>query len=121
MNSCTPHNEHNHVHGPLCGHTAVEHEGHTDFLANGRLLHPHDDHYDLHIIAVTENNPDQCTPSHECGCHDAEHVHGPGCGHDPVPHGDHVDYLVDGHLHYPHGDHCDDHGPLTIVDKLDQE
>jgi UDP-2,3-diacylglucosamine pyrophosphatase LpxH len=32
-----------------------------------------------------------------------------------VPHGDHVDYLVDGHLHHPHGDHCDDHGPVTVV------
>jgi hypothetical protein len=30
-----------------------------------------------------------------------------------VPHGDHVDYLVEGHLHYPHGGHCDDHGPVT--------
>ena len=47
--------------------------------------------------------------------HSAGHVHGPGCGHEPVPHGDHVDYLVDGHLHHPHGDHCDDHGPVKVV------
>ena len=40
------------------------------------------------------------------------HEHGPGCGHEAVPHGDHTDYLVGGHLHHPHGDHCDDHGPL---------
>jgi hypothetical protein len=32
-----------------------------------------------------------------------------------VPHGDHVDFLVNGRLHYPHGDHCDDHGPVTVV------
>jgi hypothetical protein len=32
-----------------------------------------------------------------------------------VPHGDHIDYLVDGHLHHQHGDHCDDHGPVTTV------
>jgi hypothetical protein len=31
-----------------------------------------------------------------------------------VPHGDHVDYLVDGHLHHPHGDHCDDHGAVKV-------
>jgi hypothetical protein len=31
-----------------------------------------------------------------------------------VPHGDHVDYLVDGKLHHPHDDHCDDHGSLTV-------
>jgi UDP-2,3-diacylglucosamine pyrophosphatase LpxH len=32
-----------------------------------------------------------------------------------VPHGDHVDYLVNGHLHHPHSDHCDDHGPVTLA------
>jgi UDP-2,3-diacylglucosamine pyrophosphatase LpxH len=32
-----------------------------------------------------------------------------------VPHGDHIDYLVDGHLHHPHGDHCHNHGPLQVV------
>jgi hypothetical protein len=34
-----------------------------------------------------------------------------------VPHGDHVDYLVDGHLHHPHGDHCDHHGSVALVGK----
>jgi hypothetical protein len=34
-----------------------------------------------------------------------------------VPHGDHVDYLVNGHLHHAHGDHCDDHGPVEVVAK----
>ena len=43
------------------------------------------------------------------------HVHGVNCGHEAVPHGDHIDYLVDGHLHHPHGTHCDNHGPVEIV------
>jgi len=30
------------------------------------------------------------------------HTHGPGCGHDSVLHGDHVDYLHDGHVHREH-------------------
>jgi zinc transport system permease protein len=42
------------------------------------------------------------------------HEHGEGCGHQPVPHGDHVDYDHDGHLHSPHrtgsGVHYDEHG-----------
>ncbi|MGY1642041.1 metal ABC transporter permease [Geodermatophilus sp. SYSU D00703] len=42
------------------------------------------------------------------------HEHGEGCGHQPVPHGDHVDYDHDGHLHAPHrtgtGVHYDEHG-----------
>lgn len=32
-----------------------------------------------------------------------------------VPHGDHIDYIVDGRLHHPHGDHCDDHGPVEVI------
>jgi zinc transport system permease protein len=42
------------------------------------------------------------------------HEHGEGCGHQPVAHGDHVDYDHDGHLHSPHrtgtGVHYDEHG-----------
>jgi zinc transport system permease protein len=37
------------------------------------------------------------------------HLHGDGCGHDPVPHGDHVDYVHDGHRHAEHGAHYDEH------------
>lgn len=37
------------------------------------------------------------------------HRHGPGCGHEAVPHEDHVDYLHDGHRHAPHGAHYDEH------------
>ena len=47
------------------------------------------------------------------GPHD--HRHGPGWGHEAIPHGDHVDYLVDGHLHHPHDGHCDDHGKVEVV------
>jgi len=36
------------------------------------------------------------------------HVHGPECGHAPIPHGDHTDYLHEGHVHHPHGDHVDE-------------
>ncbi len=43
------------------------------------------------------------------------HEHGPNCGHEQVPHGDHIDYLVDGNLRHPHGDHCDDLGPIKDV------
>ena len=37
------------------------------------------------------------------------HEHGPDCGHQAVPHGDHVDYLHGGHRHAPHGAHYDEH------------
>jgi hypothetical protein len=44
--------------------------------------------------------------------HDADdhtHVHGEGCGHDSVQHGDHLDYVHDGHLHAEHAGHYDEH------------
>lgn len=101
---------HRHTHGPNCGHLAVRHEQHVDYLHDGHLQHPHDGQVDEHVIAVTALNPDACTGGHQCSAHDAQHRHGSGCGHEAVPHGDHVDYLVNGHLHHPHNGHCDDHG-----------
>lgn len=108
------HESHDHDHGPACGHTAVAHDGHTDYLHDGHLHHvTAAGAVEEHTLPVDGTNPAACTPAHDCGAHDKAHVHGEGCGHEPVPHGDHTDYLVDGHLHHPHGDHCDGHGPLT--------
>lgn len=107
------HQGHDHRHGENCGHTAVRHEDHVDYLHDGHLHHPHGDHVDEHVIAVDDTHPDAHTEP--ATGHDTTHAHGPDCGHDPVPHGDHTDYLVDGHLHHPHGDHCDDHGELAAA------
>lgn len=109
------HDDHGHEHGDDCGHTAVRHEGHVDYLHDGCLHHPHGDHVDEHTIAVSAANPAGCTPAHACEGHEEGHVHGEGCGHEAVPHGDHTCYLVGGHLHHPHGDHCDDHGALELA------
>lgn len=114
----TPHTHagHSHQHGPGCGHTGIGHDGHTDYLHDGHLHHTEaDGSVTEHSLPVTGANPAGCTPQHACGGHPAGHVHGPGCGHEAVPHGDHTDYLVDGHLHHPHGGHCDDHGPVNVV------
>lgn len=105
------HSHSNHAHGPNCGHTAIRHDGHVDYLVDGTLHHPHGDHCDEHVIGLSDTNPDRCHPVHSCG----GHVHGPGCGHEAIQHGDHVDYIVDGRLHHQHGDHCDDHGPVELV------
>lgn len=113
--TCTKHEEHSHVHGPNCNHTAVKHEGHTDYLHDGHLHHAHGTHVDEHKLSTNATNQDKCAPEHSCGAHEANHVHGPKCGHERVRHGDHVDYLVKGHLHHPHGKHCDDHGKLEVV------
>lgn len=115
MAHCTTHPNHTHQHGQSCGHIKVEHEGHVDYLHDGHLHNVHGDHVDEHTLTVNAANPDACTPGHKCGAHDTAHKHGAGCGHEAVPHGDHLDYLVAGHLHHPHGGHCDDHGAVKTA------
>jgi hypothetical protein len=112
MSEHTLHTQHSHAHGPGCGHVAIKHNGHTDYAHDGHLHRPHEGHVDECAIAVDASNPASCTPSHACGGHPQGHAHGPGCGHEAIPHGDHVDYLVAGHLHHPHGGHCDHHGEV---------
>ncbi|MBI3967761.1 MAG: hypothetical protein HY329_19145 [Chloroflexi bacterium] len=46
---------------------------------------------------------------------DHPHLHGPGCGHPVIQHGDHTDYLHDGHLHHIHEEHVDEHR-LEVTD-----
>ncbi|HYY31713.1 MAG TPA: hypothetical protein VE860_27460 [Chthoniobacterales bacterium] len=113
------HPDHGHEHGPECGHTAIRHEGHIDYIHDGHLHHPTgiagSTLVEEHAIEVDSKNPDRCTPDHHCVDHQPGHKHGPGCGHEAMPHGDHTDYLVNDHLHHPHGDHCDNHGPIEVV------
>lgn len=129
--TCNIHSDHKHEHGPNCGHTAIKHNDHVDYLHDGHLHHQHGDHVCEHSLEVNATNPDGCHPNKACGCvagcacdcntscscdcHGSDHVHGPDCGHEAVPHGDHIDYIVNGRLHHPHGDHCDDHGPVEVV------
>lgn len=109
------HDAHAHRHGPDCGHRAIHHDDHQDYLHDGHLHHLHDDHVDEHVLAVGPTNPAACTSTHVCNGHDAAHRHGTGCGHEAIPHGDHIDYLVSGHLHFAHAAHCDDHGAIRLV------
>lgn len=113
--SCDEHKGHDHQHGADCGHTGIKHQGHVDYLHDGHLHNVHEGHIDEHRLEVGGSNPADCTPDHQCDDHDSNHQHGEGCGHEAVPHGDHVDYLVGGHLHHPHASHCDDHGPVQVA------
>ncbi len=106
MSTHPTHDHHEHIHGADCGHTAVLHGDHTDYLHDGHQHRMHDGHVD------ECENPGTCTNGHACADHAADHIHGDGCGHEAVQHGDHMDYLVSGHLHHPHGGHCDDHGSV---------
>ncbi len=119
MSDSNSHPDGGHQHGSDCGHIGIKHGGHVDYLHDGHLHHPVGEPgstlVEEHVLEVTTKNPERCTPDHKCGGHEVAHRHGPDCGHEAVPHGDHVDYLVDDHLHHPHGDHCDDHGPVEVA------
>jgi len=115
MHQHKTHAEHAHVHGPNCGHTALRHGDHVDYLHDGHLHHSHENHIDECEVPISTSNPNACTPAHQCAAHAQTHVHGANCGHDAIPHGDHVDYVVGDHLHHPHGGHCDDHGPVLTM------
>ncbi len=53
---------------------------------------------------AVEEQPDHLTVDEPHG-----HEHGPGCGHEAVEHGDHIDYIHGGHRHAVHGGHYDEH------------
>lgn len=88
-----------HEHGPECGHVAIPHQDHVDYLHNGSL----------HRSTGRPARWTDCEPGHHLPHRNHRHVHGEGCGHVAIPHGDHVDYIHDGHRHAAHDDHYDDH------------
>lgn len=107
------HLNHDHVHGINCRHTVIRHGNHVDYLHDGHLHHQGKDGViEKHVLEVAATNPAVCTGGHICSDHSSDHIHGPGCGHEVIPHGDHVDYLVNSHLHHQHNGHCDNHGPV---------
>lgn len=109
------HQLHEHKHKLGCGHTAIQHSNHIDYIHDGHLHHEHEEHYDECVLEVSASYPIECTNGHDCDSHSKEHVHGPNCGHEAIPHGDHIDYLVGNHLHHYHAGHCDFHGKIELV------
>lgn len=91
------HADHDHTHGDSCGHAAVAHEQHTDFLHEGHAHHAHEGHWD------------ECSPELHVVHQEHDHVHGQGCGHEVVAHGDHDDYVHGEHRHAAHEGHWDEH------------
>ena len=66
---------HEHEHGEGCGHPAMEHDDHVDYLHDGHRHAPHQGHYDEHDLAL-----------HGAQEHAADH--GPHQPSSPDPHDD---------------------------------
>ena len=94
---------HDHVHHRWCGHPAVTHQDHVDYLHDGRVHRPCSDHVD--------EAPDCSEPVGTAHLPHAAHmhVHTPECGHQAVAHGGHDDYLHGRHRHAAHETHYDEH------------
>ncbi len=103
-----------HMHNDKCGHAAVKHDTHTDYVENGAYHSAHADHFDKHGTAISSNDPaarNVASDTHFT-VNENGHAHGDKCGHKKVAHADHFDYIHDGQYHSTHADHSDNHGTL---------
>eukprot|EP00803_Ostreobium_quekettii_P005640 evm.model.scf_588.1 EVM.evm.TU.scf_588.1 scf_588:5120-12616(-) len=77
-----------------CHHTIIQHGSHTGWLADGKLR----------CRTRVEEALFQCSLDISGNCELVTlldgHSHGPHCGHELVPHGNHYDYLVGGQLQH---------------------
>jgi hypothetical protein len=48
MTTCTEHSDPDHTHGPDCGHAAVDHDDHVDYIHDGHRHAAHAGHWDEH-------------------------------------------------------------------------
>jgi len=54
---------HEHEHGPGCGHPAIEHNHHVDYLHDGHRHAPHQGHYDEHDLALSGSHEHPIDPN----------------------------------------------------------
>ena len=56
---------HEHEHGPDCGHPAIEHDRHVDYLHDGHRHAPHLGHYDEHelLLSGSHDHPADTNPA----------------------------------------------------------
>jgi hypothetical protein len=58
------HEDHDHEHGPECGHEGYHHNDHTDYVHDGHRHRRHDDHWD------------ECAPAADAGPSTIDHAIG---------------------------------------------
>ncbi len=68
---------------------------------------------------MTTDTGDTVAQEHRAHSEHGEHRHGPECGHQALPHDDHVDYLHAGHRHFEHDGHWDEHGTPAGDETMD--
>lgn len=71
-----PAEPHHHTHGPGCGHTAVVHLDHVDYLHEGVWHHEHDGHYEDCTACKCPNCDGFCAACvcEDCSCPTCVHA-----------------------------------------------
>ena len=66
---------HKHTHGPSCGHEAVIHFDHVDYIQDGHAHREHDGHYDECTTCTCGNCSDNCATCtcKDCTCENCSH------------------------------------------------
>src|ERR1043165_7725275 len=62
--NCKSHENQAPRHGEQCGHKAIQHGDHTDYLHDGHLHSAHIGHYDEHALSVNADNPNVVSEEH---------------------------------------------------------
>ncbi len=110
--ACSSVNEVNHLHGENCGHQAVSHGNHVDYIAQGNFWTADGEfHGSVEMVDSEVNRKISSITTHE------NHDHGPSCGHNSIKHCEnpectsyHYDFNHDGTYHAIHGGHWHNHG-----------
>jgi hypothetical protein len=101
------------VHSPSCGHLSIHHGNHLDYVVNNHLICQNSVKKikPFHINCPTQG-PVQPKENQPQPSQRPQQVHRPGCGHLPVRHKDHIDYVVEDNLFCQHAG--------LIVDETDK-
>jgi hypothetical protein len=129
------------LHGPECGHQAIEHNNHVGFLQDGDLhcfvrtsgsnkfkIEKHELPHTGPCCPPYENEGDSAGSGHShsdeiepCGCYGSLNEGLPDGNSSKVLHGSHYDWLVGSAMHHRKGDNCMNHGTLQLIAPEDLE
>lgn len=87
-------------HTPSCGHLSILHGNHRDYVVKNHLVCQDS------VRSIGGGEHHALKPASKCP---TDEPHRPGCGHLPVRHRDHIDYVVEDNLF------CQQAGMLDVV------
>ncbi|KAL7687837.1 putative Zinc finger C2H2-type [Plasmopara halstedii] len=84
------------LHNRSCGHLSIQHGNHRDYVVQNHLVCQDS----VKRLGTNHRNPAATTVSalEPASCTLPKDTHRPGCGHLPVRHNDHIDYVVEDNL-----------------------